>query len=56
MMRENGFPVKADPDIRSRIAELQFLEKSIGKTGLMAIRPFLDISRKELWQLGVLRQ
>ena len=36
---------------RARFAELEYLERSIGATGLLAIKPFLHMSRKDLWQL-----
>ena len=34
--------------------ELDYLERSIGKTGILAMRPFLHMTRKDLWQLYVL--
>jgi RsiW-degrading membrane proteinase PrsW (M82 family) len=51
MMREAGFDAKPDDDIRALFQEMKFLEKSIGKTGKLALLPFLHISGKELWQL-----
>jgi hypothetical protein len=33
---------------------MEFLEKSIGQTGRLAIHPFLKTSRRFLWQLYVL--
>ena len=33
--------------------ELEYLERSIGKTGMLAMRPFLHIERKDLWQIPV---
>jgi RsiW-degrading membrane proteinase PrsW (M82 family) len=55
MMRENGFEVGIDEPTREKFAELSYLEKSIGKTGLLAIHPMLHMSHKELWQLYVIR-
>lgn len=55
MMREAGFKVPHDPEVRKRFDELQYLEKSIGKTGKLAILPFLHTSSLDLWQLFVLR-
>ena len=43
LMRENGFDVEID--------EMAYLEKSIGRTGLLAIRPLVHTSRRDLWQL-----
>lgn len=51
MMREAGFDAKPDDDTRALFQEMKFLEKSIGKTGKLALLPFLHISGKELWQL-----
>jgi hypothetical protein len=54
MMRENGFEVPVGERTRAKFEELDYLEKSIGKTGLLALRPFLHMERKDLWQLNVL--
>lgn len=54
MMRESGFQVEMDADTREKFAELVYLEKSIGRTGKLAMAPFLHTSGKELWQMNVL--
>jgi RsiW-degrading membrane proteinase PrsW (M82 family) len=54
MMRESGFAVTADTETRAKLDEMKYLEKSIGPTGKLAIRPFLQMSRKDLWQFYVL--
>ena len=55
MMRENGFdPPPADDETRAKFAELRYLEQSIGSTGLRALRPVLNLRRRELWQLYML--
>ena len=36
------------------LSGVEFLENSIGKTGVLAMRPFLHMTRKDLWQLYVL--
>ena len=54
LMREAGFRVPADPEIRERLTELRFLERSIGKTGRLAIAPFLHTTSRDLWQLYLL--
>jgi protease PrsW len=51
MMRESGFEPTIDAATRAHFEELEYLEKSIGRTGLLAIKPFLHMSRKDLWQL-----
>ena len=54
MMRENGFEIPVDDETRARFTELRYLQKSIGRTGLLAIHPMLHMSHKDLWQLYVL--
>lgn len=54
MMRENGLDAPIGERTREKFAELHYLEKSIGKTGCLAMRPFLHMERKDLWQLNVL--
>jgi RsiW-degrading membrane proteinase PrsW (M82 family) len=54
MMREAGFEAAPDPTVKDKFQELTYLEKSIGKTGLTALRPFVHTSTRDLWQLTVL--
>ncbi len=54
MMRENGLDVPVGERTREKFDELDYLEGSIGKTGVLAMRPFLHMTRKDLWQLNVL--
>jgi RsiW-degrading membrane proteinase PrsW (M82 family) len=54
LMREAGFDVKPDPEVREKFDEMRYLEKSIGKTGLRAIEPVLHWSSRDLWQLYML--
>ena len=54
MMRENGFEVEIDDDVKDTLKEMKALQKSIGKTGQAAIRPFFRLSRKDLWQIYML--
>jgi len=53
LMREAGFNIPEDREIRERLTELKFLEKSIGATGRLAIAPILHGSSRDLWQLYV---
>jgi len=55
MMREAGFRPEVDPELRATFEELEYLERSIGTTGKLALSPFLHISGKELWQLYMLK-
>jgi RsiW-degrading membrane proteinase PrsW (M82 family) len=54
LMREAGFRVPPDPEIREKLTELQFLKKSIGKTGSLALSPILHTTTRQLWQLYLL--
>lgn len=54
MMRENGLDAPVGERTREKFAEMVYLESSIGKTGVLAMRPFLHMTRKDLWQLNVL--
>jgi len=54
MMREAGFDAAPDPTVKDKLQELEYLEKSIGKTGLRALNPFIHTSTRDLWQLTVL--
>ena len=54
LMRESGFDPPVDQATREAFAELRYLEKSIGRAGLRAIRPMMGMTGKELWQLSML--
>jgi protease PrsW len=56
MMREAGFEVALDPADTAKLEELDFLERSIGATGKLAMAPFLRVSAKDRWQLNLLRR
>jgi hypothetical protein len=54
MMREAGFEPPPDSTVKDKLQELRYLERSIGKTGLRLLHPFLHTSTRDLWQLTVL--
>jgi len=54
MMREAGLDAPVGERTRAKFQELAYLEGSIGKTGLMAMKPFLHMTRKDLWQMYVI--
>jgi hypothetical protein len=54
LMRESGFDPQVDEATRAAFGELRYLGKSVGRTGLRAIRPMLGMTGKELWQLHML--
>ena len=55
MMREAGFPVALDAADKAKLDELDFLERSIGATGKLAMAPFLRTSSRDLWQIYMMR-
>ena len=54
MIRESGFVNKTGEETKAKLKELKFLEKSIGTTGKLAIKPFMQMSQKDLWQFYML--
>jgi len=54
MMQNAGFIITPDLEIKSKLEELKYLEKSIGKTGKLAIMPLLHSSDRDAWQLYLL--
>jgi len=56
MLREIGLEVEPDPELESLLTELRYLEKSIGPTGMLAIRPLLSQTPRDLWELHRLSQ
>lgn len=54
LMRESGLQPEPDPEVRAMVEEMRFLERSIGKTGQHALKPFLRLSSRDLWQLYML--
>jgi RsiW-degrading membrane proteinase PrsW (M82 family) len=54
MMRSAGFDSPLGADVREKFDELKYLQKSIGKTGLLALSPVLHMSNRDLWQIYML--
>lgn len=51
MMKEAGFKPVAPEGTREKFTELKHLEKSIGVTGRLAMKPLLHQSTNDLWEL-----
>ena len=52
MLRESGFDEPPlDDELKAQIEELRYLERSLGKSGQLALRPILMATGKDLWQL-----
>jgi len=57
LLRESGIAEPPlDAETRGKLSELAQLERAIGKTGVLALRPLLVTTGKEIWQLTLLRQ
>jgi RsiW-degrading membrane proteinase PrsW (M82 family) len=56
MRREAGLDVSPAPELESYFRELKYLEKSIGPTGMMAIRPLLSQTPRDLWEMHQLKR
>jgi RsiW-degrading membrane proteinase PrsW (M82 family) len=54
LLRDNGFEVELDEETRGMLAELEHLEGSIGRTGRLALKPVLHLSRRDIWQIYTL--
>jgi RsiW-degrading membrane proteinase PrsW (M82 family) len=54
LMREAGFEPDSDPSLPAKFEELRYLEQSIGRTGMRALKPFVQSSTQDLWQLNLL--
>ena len=56
MMREAGVDSQADLEIKDKFKELHYLEKNIGRSGMLALSPFLHQSSQDLWQIHMLEK
>jgi protease PrsW len=54
LMREAGFEAEPDPSLGAKLDEVRYLEHSIGRTGMRALKPFVHTSTQDLWQLNLL--
>lgn len=46
-----GLPVEPDPQLESRLQELDFLGRSLGLAGRRALAPLLPLSSRDRWEL-----
>jgi hypothetical protein len=54
LAREVGFEMEPDQDARAQLDELRHLEKTIGPTGMLALKPIFNMSSRDLWQVYLL--
>lgn len=55
MLKENGFPVIIEEDLKNKLTELAQLRKKIGKVGELILAPLIRMNYKELWMLESLK-
>jgi RsiW-degrading membrane proteinase PrsW (M82 family) len=51
LMREAGFEIPPDTEVGDKFAELHYLRKSIGPTGMLVLQPFLHTPEEQLRQI-----
>jgi hypothetical protein len=56
LARQAGLKVPIDDEVRAAFAELRYLEGAVGRTGQLAISPFVNRSSRDLWQLYMLEK
>jgi RsiW-degrading membrane proteinase PrsW (M82 family) len=56
MLREAGLEIPPDPEMGGHLKELRYLERSIGPTGMLAVRPLLSQTPRDLWEMRHFRQ
>lgn len=49
MAREAGLAIPVGDDVHANLAELRYLERSIGATGRLALKPLAVTSSRDLW-------
>ncbi|HZA33580.1 MAG TPA: hypothetical protein VE505_01570, partial [Vicinamibacterales bacterium] len=56
MVREVGLDMRADEDLTACLAELQYLQAGIGRTGMLALKPLQVTSHRDQWHKYLLAQ
>ena len=56
LAREAGLEAPVGADVRERLTELRYLERSIGRTGLLAMKPIVRHDAGALWQVYLLEE
>jgi hypothetical protein len=52
MLKESGFDEPPmDDELKAQVRELRYLERSLGRSGELALRPIVMATAKDLWQL-----
>lgn len=56
MAREAGLELPGDEDLDASLAEREYLHRSIGRAGLLALRPLQVTSHRDRWHRQLLKQ
>jgi hypothetical protein len=56
LAREAGLDLPVDDDLEASLAERRYLQRSIGKTALVALKPLQVTSRRDEWHRHLLQQ
>lgn len=54
--QQAGLNLPVDPDVHAALAEWKYLQRSIGRTGLLALEPLRMTSHRDYWHRHVLAQ
>jgi protease PrsW len=54
ILRKAGAEPVPDPEVAAKLEELAYLERSVGKAGLAALKPVFSFSDRDLWQYHML--
>ncbi len=54
VLREHGLKPGPDPDVRAKLEEVRWLERSVGQAGLLALRPVCRWRDGNQWQRHIL--
>ena len=56
LLHESGMEApQLDDETRDKLVEVEQLQRSIGRTGMLMLRPFVMASGKDIWQLKLLK-
>ena len=56
LAREAGLDLPVGDDVRANLQELRYLERAIGPTGLLAMKPIVRRSSRSLWEVYLLER
>jgi len=55
LMKEAGFEIAKDDSVEEKLKEFSYLQKSIGKTGKLALAPVFRFKSKDIWKINLLK-